>query len=435
MIYKTIGELCDIKKGETGIMKAVAGDYPLVTTGPSRKSCNTHQFDTEAVCIPLVSSSGHGKKSLNYVHYQSGKFALGTILAAIIPKDKEELSAEYLQRYLFFFKDRIIVPLMRGAANVSLSIKNIAKIEVPVPHIDEQRDFIKLFGNIETHGLKLHSEFDTQSAYLTQLRQAILQEAIEGKLTADWRKENLVHKGDPDYDAEALLEKIKLEKEQLILEGKIKKQKHLVPIKPEEVPFELPEGWVWKRLGEISQKIHYGLNASAKMQKKEVRLLRITDIQNNRVDWETVPGCDYTQRDLEKYLIKENDIVIARTGGTIGKTYLVETIPVKSLFASYLIRVVPSIFNYSYYLKYFFESPFYWKQLYDAAWGAGQPNVNGTSLSRLLLPLPPIAEQYAIVKRAGKLITIVDELEKQTIERKEQADMLMQTVLREAFEG
>ena len=112
MIEASIGELCEIVKGETGIMKAIPGQYPLVVTGADRKSSSTFQFDDEAVCIPLVSSTGHGHKSLNYVHYQSGKFALGTILAAVIPKDKSVLSAEYLQRYLQFNKDRVLVPLM-----------------------------------------------------------------------------------------------------------------------------------------------------------------------------------------------------------------------------------------------------------------------------------------------------------------------------------
>ena len=76
-----IGDLCNIEKGEIGIASAIPGDYPLVNTSAERKSCHTYQFDTEAVCIPLVSSTGHGKKTLNYVHYQKGKFALGTIFS------------------------------------------------------------------------------------------------------------------------------------------------------------------------------------------------------------------------------------------------------------------------------------------------------------------------------------------------------------------
>lgn len=95
-----IGDLCTIEKGTTGIASAIPGEYPLVTTALARKTAKEFQFDTEAVCIPLVSSTGHGKKTLNYVHFQKGKFALGTILAAVIPKDPNRLSAGFLHRYL-----------------------------------------------------------------------------------------------------------------------------------------------------------------------------------------------------------------------------------------------------------------------------------------------------------------------------------------------
>jgi type I restriction enzyme S subunit len=74
-----LSDICNFVKGETGIAKADAGEYPLVVTGKERKTCDSFQLDCKAVCIPLVSSSGHGKASLNYVHYQEGKFALGSI--------------------------------------------------------------------------------------------------------------------------------------------------------------------------------------------------------------------------------------------------------------------------------------------------------------------------------------------------------------------
>jgi type I restriction enzyme, S subunit len=79
----TLGDACSIEKGTTGLAKATPGKYPLVATGAERRTCSEYQFDTEAVCIPLVSSTGHGEKTLNYVHFEPGKFALGTILAAV----------------------------------------------------------------------------------------------------------------------------------------------------------------------------------------------------------------------------------------------------------------------------------------------------------------------------------------------------------------
>ncbi len=431
---KTIGELCNIVKGETGIASAIAGEYPLVVTAKERKTSATYQFDTQAVCIPLVSSSGHGKKSLNYVHYQEGKFALGTILAAVIPKNNLEISADFLHQYLLFYKDIKIVPLMRGAANVSLAVKDIAKIEIPLPPINEQKDFIVFFNKLQKFNDELVREFDKQENYVSQLKQAILQEAIAGQLTAEWRTQNPMQKGNPDTDAAALLAKIKAEKQQAIADGKLKKEKPLAEIAIDEIPFSIPDSWVWCRLGDICLRIHYGFNASAKLNTTGVRLLRITDIQNNKVNWKNVPSCDYSEADLDRYLLNNNDIVIARTGGTIGKTFLVENISEKSLFASYLIRAIPSTIISAYFLKLFMESPLYWKQLYAAAWGSGQPNVNATSLTNLNFPLPPLSEQKAIVEKVDRLMNIIDRLEQQIKHRKQLAESLMQTVLREAFE-
>jgi len=238
--------------------------------------------------------------------------------------------------------------------------------------------------------------------------------AVQGKLTAKWREhvktQGLASPDDPNYNARALLQKIKTEKEQLIKDGKIKRQKPLSPISDEEKPFELPKSWEWGRLNNLSNKIHYGFNASAKPEISEVRLLKITDIQNNKVNWSTVPGCHFTEKDLENYLLSENDIVIARTGGTIGKSFLVKELPVKSLFASYLIKIVPNKFIFAQYIKKFIESPCYWNQLYEYAWGAAQPNVNGTKLSSLVTVLPPLAEQQAIVSQVEKLFTQIDQL-------------------------
>lgn len=203
-----IGDICKIEKGLTGIASAVPGEFPLVVTAVERKTCSTYQFDCDAVCIPLVSSSGHGKKSLNNVHFQSGKFALGTILCAVIPKNPHELDARYLHQYLQFYKDTVLVPLMKGAANVSLSMKDIAGVEVPLPPIEEQRELSAMFVSLQEKSLEFKKETDKQVEYVKLLRQSILQNAIEGKLTEDWRKQHSVQKGDPDYDAEALFDKI-----------------------------------------------------------------------------------------------------------------------------------------------------------------------------------------------------------------------------------
>lgn len=141
---RPLGEICTVTKGSTGIKKAIDGLFPMVTTSEKRASHTSFQFDAEAVCIPLVSSTGHGHASLKRIHYQNGKFALGSILAAVIPLDCDYLSAKYLYHYLNSYKEQLIVPLMKGMANVSLSVTKIETIKIVVPPINKQNEIIRL---------------------------------------------------------------------------------------------------------------------------------------------------------------------------------------------------------------------------------------------------------------------------------------------------
>ena len=178
----------------------------------------------------------------------------------------------------------------------------------------------------------------------------------------------------------------------------------------ENVPFEVPSSWVWTTVGEISQSILYGVSESAKSQ-GTYRLLRITDIQDNKVNWDTVPFTDYENEKAEAYLLKDGDILFARTGATVGKSYLVNNLKEKAIYASYLIRVQTNHYVLPAFVKYFFESGFYWEQVLGNSVGIGQPNVNGTILSNLELPIPPIMEQKRIVKEFGEWLSIIDKIE------------------------
>ena len=173
----------------------------------------------------------------------------------------------------------------------------------------------------------------------------------------------------------------------------------------DEIPFELPEGWEWTRLGCITDVIQYGLSNSAEST-GDYRLLRITDIQNGCVNWDTVP---FTSTDEpEKYLLHKDDIVFARTGATVGKSFLITDLPYASVYASYLIRIRLINGISANYIYHFFNSYCYWEQVTDKAVGVGQPNCNGTALRELFIPLPSQAEQNRIVPVADKLLKIVD---------------------------
>jgi type I restriction enzyme S subunit len=162
-------------------------------------------------------------------------------------------------------------------------------------------------------------------------------------------------------------------------------------------PAALPDGWQVVRLEDVSEKPQYGYTAPATQKPVGPKMLRITDIQEGRVNWSTVPYCECSQDDLEKYALHPRDIVFARTG-SVGKAFLISQLPEKAVFASYLIRVRVSQDLDAEYCYFFMQSPFYWQQITSQTHGAVQPNVNATQLRSLLLPLPPLPEQRTIAR-------------------------------------
>ena len=261
-----------------------------------------------------------------------------------------------------------------------------------------------------------------------KLRQKILDLAIHGKLVPQ----------DPnDEPASVLLERIRAEKERLIKEGKIKRSKKSASDTPhyeKEIIFEIPESWVWTTIGEIASSILYGVSESAK-ENGRYRLLRITDIQDNKVNWKTVPFTDYDEKKAQTYLLNDGDILFARTGATVGKSYLVENLKETAIYASYLIRVQTSSVILPAYIKYFFESGFYWEQISFNSVGIGQPNVNGTTLAALIIPIPPYQEQMRIVEEANKLLSVVDCLDKEKGDLQRAIDGVKSKILDSAIHG
>ena len=282
-----------------------------------------------------------------------------------------------------------------------------------------------------------------------QLKNSILQWAIQGKLVPQ----------DPnDEPASVLLKRIREEKARLVKEKKIKKDKNEsiiyrgednsyyekflatreVKCIDEEIPFEIPSSWEWERWGNISQSIQYGYNAPA-LENGDIRMVRISDIQNNKVLWENVPFCLINTSEIETYLLKVNDILFARTGGTVGKSFLVEEVPMKAIYAGYLIRTRYSSLLSPYYMKAFMESQFYWEQLKNGTIATAQPNCNGKTLAKMLLPIPPINEQKRIVEKLRNVslhIELYGKSQDSLNQLNEQVKgQLKKSILQEAIQG
>lgn len=449
-----LGDICRIEKGRTGIASAIPGEYPLVVTAEERKTCSTYQFDCEAVCIPLVSSSGHGKKSLKNVHYQSGKFALGSILCAVIPNNPQKVNARYLHQYLQFYKDTLLVPLMKGAANVSLSMRDIANVEVSLPDFDTQTALAKIFVEAQEKQKPLNAEFEKQAEYAKRLRQNILQEAIEGKLTAKWRKQNPAVKGNPDFDAEALFEQIQKEKE-----GNSQQARKCVAsseafpcgrtsLRPtpsadsnaarnarsdDDQPFEIPDSWKWVRLGEI---IEYTDNLDIQKKCKPTDFIKYVDIDS--IDNENYKIDSYKEKTVSELSsrarrILKKDFIIYST----VRPYLCNLAIIENDYENYIgstgFNVFKPIIADIKFVFYFFLTNYVIRLYKSMMQGFNSPSINNSQFENTLFPLPPLAEQKEIVAKVESLLAKVTGLENQIQERKKLSGLLMQTILKNAF--
>ena len=257
------------------------------------------------------------------------------------------------------------------------------------------------------------------------MRAKILDLAIQGKLT-DQRAE--------DGNAQDLLKEIQAEKEKLIQEQQIKKEKPLPEIEADEIPFEIPKNWMWARWGTLSISIKYGYNTSAQKDGK-IKMVRISDIQNNQVNWDSVPFCNIPKEEITQYLLRKNDILFARTGGTVGKSYLVSEVPENVVYAGYLIRTRYSEKLSPQYLKYFMESDLYWSQLKKGTTTTAQPNCNAKTLGKMVLPLPPLAEQKRIADKVATLFAQLDAIDKAYEEYRELQQTMKAKLLDLAMQG
>jgi type I restriction enzyme S subunit len=198
------------------------------------------------------------------------------------------------------------------------------------------------------------------------------------------------------------------------------------------IPYKLPNGWQWVKLGEVCKKPQYGISLSASLTPVGPKFLRVSDITSGRIDWETVPYCRVEQSKLDKYKLAEGDLLFARSG-SVGATILIkENPPYDTVFASYLIRVkLNETLVYPEYLYLFTQSPFGQVQLVPR--GATHKNINAKHVQSLLIPLPPLEEQKRIVARIEELRTRIKEAKKLRQESKEKTELLWQSALAETF--
>ena len=251
-----------------------------------------------------------------------------------------------------------------GSAIPQVTVTQIEKCMVPLPPLAEQKRIVakleELLPLCDRYGNAYNELQALNKRVPGDLQKSLLQLAVQGKLVPQRPEEG---------SAEELLTAIRAQKQSSDSRSTVRKKKNShkdtetqSDVPADEIPFEIPASWKWVRLGEISSSIQYGYNAPAKNSGR-IKMVRISDIQDGGIDWSSVPFCEINEREIPAYLLKKDDILFARTGGTVGKSYLVKEVTCPAIYAGYLIRTRYHSSLCIEFVKFFMESPLYWAQL------------------------------------------------------------------------
>ena len=330
-----------------------------------------------------------------------------------------ELYVPYIQLVL----DTLVENLKSVAKSM---IPGIARTDVlqsffPLPPINEQKRIALKISKLSPY-LKQYISADAKLlslnyAFPEALKKSILQDAVQGKLVPQ----------DPtDEPASVLLERIRAEKQKLIVEGKIKKDKHESVIFrrdnshyekldgierciDDEILFEIPDSWAWTSVGEVCTNIQYGSSQKSAPTGK-IAVLRMGNLQNGRI---VLDKLVYTSdsKEIEKYPLEYNDLLFNRTNSKelVGKVAIYKS-EIPAIYAGYLVRLHPILID-SDYLNYVMQSQYYWIYCQNVRSDAiGQSNINAEKLKRFIFPLPPLQEQKRIVNQISWAMSKIEHL-------------------------
>ena len=311
--------------------------------------------------------------------------------------------------YLKYYIDALNLKSMHiitGSAQPQITQNNIKRLFVPLLPLTEQKrivakieELLPLIDRYEAAWSRLEA---FNKRFPEDMQKSILQQAIQGKLVEQRPEEGT---------GEELYRQIQAEKQRLIKEKKIKKQKPLPEITEEEKPFDIPESWKWVRVGEVCTNIQYGTSRKSSSSGK-MAVLRMGNIQNGKIDYEKLV---YTSDDgdIEKYHIDANDLLFNRTNSKelVGKTAIYKG-EIPAIYAGYLVRITPMVLD-SDFLNYTMQSKYYWGYCQKVRSDAiGQSNMNAEKLKHFIFPLPPLAEQKRIVAKIEQLLPLCEKLKK-----------------------
>lgn len=426
-----IGKLFDLEKGSLQSSKCTEGEYTFITAAEEWKTHNEYSHECEALIFAAAASG-----SLGRTHYINDKFITSDLCFILTPKDSKKYPIN-LKFYHFVFnslKDEIVKNTKSGTSKESINQSNLRNYKIPYFEIDKQNLWIDKLVNTKSIKEDLEFELSSGQSLLKQLKQTILQEAIEGKLTAKWRAKN------PDIGtAKELLDQIKTEKEQLVKDKKIKASKLLAPINEDEIPFDIPPSWEWCKFGEIIyENPRNGYSPKTVDYKTEIKTLKLGAITQGYFDTTQIKYLDISIEKDSFLWLKKGDVLIQRSNSLehVGMAGIYNLKDTNYIYPDLIMKcqVVQPVINY--FIHKYLVSNFTREYFRNNASGAQQsmPKINQGTVTNLLVPLPPTEEQKEIVATIEKLFTICDELESEINQNKTTVDNLMARVLKEAFE-
>lgn len=382
----------------------------------------------------------------------------------------------YLQTLLDSFVSQNTKSKARGAAMNNISLGDLKSMIVPVPPIEEQKAIVEVVNTLiaeveklesltkervqlkesfvvsalarlteagntqkEWNFLEQHfSSFLTEKKNIKSLKETILQLAVQGKLTESWRANN------PKKElASELLKQIEAEKQQLIAEKRIKKEKSFPPIEDDDIPFELPNNWMWFRwvdlLGLVKYPMKRGPFGSALRKdffvEEGVKVFEQYNAINNDPDWCRYRITNEKYEELKAFTAESGDMLIS-CSGTLGRICILpEGTEIGIINQALLkIRLENRIIDNEFFIK-LFRSYYLQSLVYKSAMGSAITNMVGVKeLKQFLMPIPPLEEQKVIVEKVNSLTALCDELEQQIETSQTQIELLMQSCLKEVFE-
>ncbi len=318
--------------------------------------------------------------------YNGKENVVATIHYSSYTFDTEKISVEYFKRFLKSteFID-LINPLVRGGMRPEIKAKHLLPLEINLPNLEKQKEIVAYFKSIETEDRELKQELTHQQSLLKKLRQQILQEAIEGKLSQDWRAKN------PNAEpAGKLLKRIQAEKQQLIKDKKIKNQKPLPAISEAEKPFELPEGWAWCRLGKITNIVRGGSPRPAgdlRYYQGNIPFLKVANLTASTEIYLNKHTYTIKEAGLHKTRkVPKNTLMLTNSGATLG-------IPKICGFETTFNDGIAAFIHMN---EELYKPYFYYVLLSKTRWfldevsrGQGQPNLNTDIIGETVIFLPP----------------------------------------------